>query len=226
MDYFRIATELFTGYVALFFLTKILGKTQISQITAFDFISAIIVGELVGNALYDENVGIMDILITVLMWGFLIFLTEIITEKSQRWRKFLEGEPSIVIHKGKIDYKQLKKNHLDINQLQHLLRSKDVFSIRECEYAILETDGTISVMKKQPYSNVTLEDLKISKKQQTLPVSLILDGMVIKDNLASIQKDKSWLLNEIRQRGAKTVEEVLYAEWLEEEPLLVQKYEG
>jgi uncharacterized membrane protein YcaP (DUF421 family) len=226
MDYFRIATELFTGYVALFFLTKILGKTQISQITAFDFISAIIVGELVGNALYDENVGIMDILITVLMWGFLIFLTEIITEKSQRWRKFLEGEPSIVIHKGKIDYKQLKKNHLDINQLQHLLRSKDVFSIRECEYAILETDGTISVMKKQPYSNVTLEDLKISKKQQTLPVSLILDGMVIKDNLASIQKDESWLLNEIRQRGAKTVEEVLYAEWLEEEPLLVQKYEG
>jgi uncharacterized membrane protein YcaP (DUF421 family) len=226
MDYFRIATELFTGYVALFFLTKILGKTQISQITAFDFISAIIVGELVGNALYDENVGIMDILITVLMWGFLIFLTEIITEKSQRWRKFLEGEPSIVIQKGKIDYKQLKKNHLDINQLQHLLRSKDVFSIRECEYAILETDGTISVMKKQPYSNVTLEDLKISKKQQTLPVSLILDGMVIKDNLASIQKDESWLLNEIRQRGAKTVEEVLYAEWLEEEPLLVQKYEG
>lgn len=226
MDYFRIATELFTGYVALFFLTKILGKTQISQITAFDFISAIIVGELVGNALYDENVGIMDILITVLMWGFLIFLTEIITEKSQRWRKFLEGEPSIVIHKGKIDYKQLKKNHLDINQLQHLLRSKDVFSIRECEYAILETDGTISVMKKQPYSNVTLKDLKISKKQQTLPVSLILDGMVIKDNLASIQKDESWLLNEIRQRGAKTVEEVLYAEWLEEEPLLVQKYEG
>ncbi|WP_263862429.1 DUF421 domain-containing protein [Peribacillus tepidiphilus] len=120
----------------------------------------------------------------------------------------------------------MKKNHLDINQLQHLLRSKDVFSIRECEYAILETDGTISVMKKQPYSNVTLEDLKISKKQQTLPVSLILDGMVIKDNLASIQKDESWLLNEIRQRGAKTVEEVLYAEWLEEEPLLVQKYEG
>ncbi|WP_374722651.1 DUF421 domain-containing protein [Peribacillus tepidiphilus] len=160
MDYFRIATELFTGYVALFFLTKILGKTQISQITAFDFISAIIVGELVGNALYDENVGIMDILITVLMWGFLIFLTEIITEKSQRWRKFLEGEPSIVIHKGKIDYKQLKKNHLDINQLQHLLRSKDVFSIRECEYAILETDGTISVMKKQPYSNVTLKDFQ------------------------------------------------------------------
>jgi uncharacterized membrane protein YcaP (DUF421 family) len=87
MDYFRIATELFTGYVALFFLTKILGKTQISQITAFDFISAIIVGELVGNALYDENVGIMDILITVLMWGFLIFLTD---------AEWLDEEPLLV----------------------------------------------------------------------------------------------------------------------------------
>lgn len=86
--------------------------------------------------------------------------------------------------------------------------------------------GLFSHCYRAFYRLCCIVDLKISKKQQTLPVSLILDGIVIKNNLASIQKDESWLLNEIRQKGAKTVEEVLYAEWLEEEPLLVQKYEG
>lgn len=224
MVFFHIFLELFVGYAALFILTKILGKTTITQITTFDFISALVLGELVGNALFDEKIGVKEILTAIFLWGLLVFITEIVTQKFKGTRKLLEGEPSIVIRNGKIDYKVLKKNHLDINQLQHLLRSKDVFTIRECEFAILETDGTVSVLKKPKYSNPTAQDLNLKLDKVTLPVSVILDGEVIKDNLQMIHWDEKRLLKEINKYGAKSMEEVLYAEWLEGEALHVQTY--
>ncbi|GAA0325469.1 DUF421 domain-containing protein [Bacillus carboniphilus] len=224
MDFVRIGFELFVGYIALFALTKILGKTQITQITAFDFISALVLGELVGNAVFDEKVGIPEILFAVVIWCILIYTTEITTQKFKRVRKFLEGEPTIVIHKGKILYDSLKKNHLDINQLQHLLRSKDVFSIRDCEYALLETDGSISVLKKTMSATPTRQDFNLVPEDVTLPVTLVIDGEVIYDNLASISKDIKWLTNEISSRGINEIQNVLYAEWEQNKALHIQTY--
>ncbi|WP_442600323.1 DUF421 domain-containing protein [Neobacillus sp. D3-1R] len=224
MEFVHIFSELVVGYVALFILAKILGKTQITQITTFDFISAVVLGELVGNALFDEEIGIKKILFAVMIWGTLIYTTEIITQKFKRVRKTLEGEPSIVIRKGKIDYKQLKINKLDINQLQHLLRSKDIFSIRECEFAILETDGTISVLRKPSFENPTNQDLNLPLKPVHLPISLVLDGELVRDNLQLVQWDEHKLLQEMKPYGISKLNEVLYAEWKEGEALHVQTY--
>lgn len=224
MEYLHIVSVLVIGYFFLFIMAKLLGKTQITQITPFDFISAIVLGELVGNALYDQETGIPEIFFAVAVWGILIYTTEILTQKFKRARKLLEGEPSIVIKKGKIVYEELKKNHLDLNQLQHLLRSKDVFSIRECEYAILETDGTVSALKKTLYSTPTIGDLKLPIINIELPVTLILDGEVIWDNLKSINWDETKLINEIKNNGANNVKDVLFAEWKKGEALHVQTY--
>ncbi|MBG9443354.1 DUF421 domain-containing protein [Cytobacillus firmus] len=224
MEYLHILSVLVVGYIFLFIMAKLLGKTQITQITPFDFISAIVLGELVGNALYDQETGIPEIFFAVTVWGTLIYATEIITQKYKRARKLLEGEPSIVIKKGKIIYEELKKNHLDINQLQHLLRSKDVFSIRECEYAILETDGTVSALKKPLFASPTIKDLNLPINNAELPVTLILDGEVVWDNLKSINWDEKILKNEIKKLGASGVKDVLYAEWKKGEALHVQTY--
>ncbi len=224
MEYLHIVSVLVIGYIFLFVMAKILGKTQITQITPFDFISAIVLGELVGNALYDEGTGIFEMFFSVAVWGILIYATELITQKFKRARKILEGDPSIVIKKGKIVYEELKKNHLDLNQLQHLLRSKDVFSIQECEYAILETDGTISALKKPRYASPTLEDLNLPQNTVDLPVTVILDGEVVWDNLKSIGWDENRLKNEITSNGAGSVKDVLYAEWKKGEALHVQTY--
>lgn len=225
MDFVHIFLELIAGFISLFLLTKLLGKTQINQITPFDFISALILGELVGNALYDKKIHIGYVLFSILLWTSLIYLMELITQKQKKFRKFLEGEPAIVIRKGKIDYQVLKKNHLDINQLQHLLRTKGVFSIRECDYAILETNGTVSVLKKAIYENVTIKDLNLPPSSVHLPVTIILDGEVETDNLQMIQWDTKKLMEEIRIYGAKSPKDVLYAEWIEGKQLHVQLYE-
>ncbi|WP_028782090.1 DUF421 domain-containing protein [Thalassobacillus devorans] len=224
MDYFRILLEASFGFAALFVLTKVLGKSQITQLTPFDFISAIILGELVGNALYDPEVGLWQIAFAVLVWGILMYVTEILTEKVKATRGFLEGQPSIVIHKGKIIREELKQNKLDINQLQHLLRSKDVFSLREVEYAVLETDGSISVLKKSLDQTPTRGDLNLTPQTTPLPMAFISDGEVLWDNLEEAGFDKQWLSTQLQQQEIADYTEVLYAEYKEGEDLYVLPY--
>lgn len=224
MEFVQIFTELVVGYLALFIMAKVLGRTQITQITPFDFISAVVLGELVGNALFDSDVGISKILFAVTVWGSLTYVTEILTQKFMGLRKTLEGEPCIVIRNGMIDYNQLKKNHLDLNQLQLLLRSKDIFSIRECEFAILETDGSLSVLRKPNYETPTIQDLHLPVKTVHLPISLILDGEIVQDNLLLVKMDEEKLLQVMKPFGVSKVKEVLYAEYREGEALHVQTY--
>ncbi|WP_077617357.1 DUF421 domain-containing protein [Bacillus sinesaloumensis] len=224
MEYFRITLDLGVGLLGLLVLTKILGKTQITQITAFDFISALVLGELVGNAVFDQKIGISHILFAIVIWGGLIYVIEVITQKIRRTRPFLEGKPTIIIHKGKIIKEHLKKNKLDINQLQHLLRSKGVFSIREAEYAILETDGSISVLKKSPYDPPTRSDYKMAEQKVRLPITLVSDGVLIEENLRESGFSEAWLQSELKNQGVTTYKDLLFAEWLEEEGLYIQEY--
>ncbi|WP_335869921.1 DUF421 domain-containing protein [Bacillus sp. 2205SS5-2] len=226
MNFSSIGVELIVGFISLFILTKILGKTQINQITAFDFISALILGELVGNALYDADSGLKEIIFSVSLWGILIYITEYLTQKFRLFRHFIEGTPAIIIQNGKIDFQQLKKNHLDLNQLQHMLRNKGVFSVGECEYAILESDGSVSVLKKSLYDVVQKKDLHLPPDSPFLPLSLILDGEILYDNLKIADKNKDWLLKQIKSHGFHTPQEVLYVEYIENQKLLVQGYES
>lgn len=222
MHFTQITIELVLGFVALFIITKILGKTQITQITTFDFISALVLGELVGNAIFDDKVGVRQIIYAVMIWGLLIFILEMITQKWSKTRGFLEGKPTIIIHKGKILRESLKKSKLDVNQLQHLVRSKGAFSIRELEYAVLETDGTVSILKKAPFETPTKKDLQVNLEQVNLPVTFISDGKVIKDNLLEAGFNMAWLEQQLKQQNILRVEEVMYAEWLEGSGLHVQ----
>nr|WP_229740692.1 DUF421 domain-containing protein [Ornithinibacillus halotolerans] len=224
LSYSQMFVDTIFGFVALYALTKILGKTQISQLTAFDFISAIILGELVGNALFDDKAGIMEMAYVLFLWGALLYVIEIITQKFKGTRALLEGQPEIVIRRGKLIRDVMKKNKLDVNQLQHLLREKDIFTLREVEYAILETNGTISVMKKSDFQNPTRKDMKLAPQPTNLSVTLINDGEIIYDNLEEKNLTEEWLMEELKEQGFDRVEDVFYAEYLKDEEMLVLPY--
>lgn len=223
-EFGKIAVELVVGYIALFIMAKILGRTQITQITPFDFISALVLGELVGNGLYDAEIGLSKVLFAIALWGLLIYATEMITQKKKGMREWLEGKPVIVISKGKILYEALKQTKLDLNQLQHLLRSRNAFSVREVEYAILETDGTVSVMKKAPYEQPTRKDHNFSAPETVLPVTVIIDGEVLWDNLQENGWDEQWLKKHIRHAGFENYGDILYAEWQDGKGMHIQTY--
>ncbi|WZL71992.1 DUF421 domain-containing protein [Clostridiaceae bacterium 35-E11] len=218
---FNLTIELIVGFFALLMITKVLRKTQINQITPFDFISALVLGELLGNAIYDHNINIWYILYAVIVWGCLLYFVEKITQKFRRSRKFFDGDPAIIIRNGQIDFNVIKKENLDINELLSMLRQKDVFSIREVEFAILESSGSISVLKKSQYSTPTIEDLNLPQKPAYLSINLILDGEVMHDNLDAIGFNEGWLKNQIHNYGVEKVEDVFYAEWKENEGIYV-----
>ena len=223
-NFLSLSVELLVGFFALLVMTKILGKTQITQLTPFDFISALVLGELVGNAIYDDEIGLQYVLYAIAFWGVLIYAIEMVTQKFRGSRPFLEDKPALVIAEGKIQYEELKKNKLDLNQLHHLLREKDVFSVREVAYGVLETNGSVSVLKKQPVDTPKNSDLQVPAKPVFLPITLILDGEIIEESLRKLEKEKSWLTDELFRRGIPGPSSVLFAEWLEGEGFEIQTY--
>src|SRR5699024_7382720 len=160
----------------------------------------------------------------ILVWGVILYIIEMITQKYKGSRFLLEGKPSLVIHKGELIYEELRKNKIDINEIQQLLRGKNVFAIQEVEYAVLETNGEISVLKKPQFDTPTKEDLKIVPRKAEMAVGLINDGEIIYDNLQEIGKSEQWLRNELRKQDYERLEEIFYAEFLEEKPLFIQSY--
>lgn len=221
-EFGNVILETVFGFFALFVIAKVLGKTQIRQLTAFDFISALLLGELIGNALYDEGVGILHMSVAVVTWGGLMYVTEFITQRYKRSRALIEGKPSIIVNKGKLDREMMKKSKLDINQLQHLLRLKGVFSMREIEFAILENDGTVSVLETSGEQSPTRKDFKLPNESVVLPITLINDGEIIKDNLAEIKRDRTWLEQQLKQQNISSIKDIFYAEYKEEESLHIQ----
>jgi uncharacterized membrane protein YcaP (DUF421 family) len=224
MDFSGIAIKLIVGYIALMITTKALGRTQITQITPFDFISALVLGEVVGGAVHDKEIGFLQVLYAVFIWGLLIYLTELITQKFIKSRFLLEGSPSLIIRRGHINYKQLKRSKLDLDQLQNLLRKKDIFSIKDVEFAVLETDGTVSVLKKASSDTPTKKDLNIKDEPVHLPLAVVSDGRIVETNLEEAGIDKSWLISQLQVHGCNRVKDCLYAEWKEGEALYVIKY--
>ncbi|WP_261132673.1 DUF421 domain-containing protein [Bacillus sp. Marseille-Q3570] len=223
MQVLSTATELSVGFLALFLMTKVLGKVSFAQITPFDFISAIVLGELVGNAIYDKEVKLTSILFAIFLWGVLMYFFEWLTQKFRGTRKFLEGSPSIVIRDGMCDKKEMKKNKLDVNQLQNLLRQKDIFSVREVAYAIVETDGSVSVMRKPEYETPTLSDMGLPQKPVYLPFTFINDGKVDWENLKKAGFDETWLNKTLHKHQIDHYEDIFYMEWKQDEGVHINK---
>lgn len=216
--------ETIFGIIALFLLTKLLGKTQISQLTPFDFIAAIVLGELVGNALFDKKAGILDIGFVIILWGLILYLIEIITQKFQSSRFVLEGKPALIIHQGELIYEEIRKNKMDMNEILQLLRMKDVFAVQEVEYAVLETNGLLSVLKKPEYQTPNKKELNVYPEKAQMATPLIMDGEMLKDNLAEVEVTEDWLLEELHRQNFTDIKKVFYVEWMDDKKLFVLPY--
>lgn len=225
MNIAYLALELVLGFFLLFVLVKILGKKLINQITPFTFIAAIVLGELLGNALYDEKIGLRYIFFSMTLWALLLFAVEIVGQKFLRLRKIFEGKPSVLIQNGIVNRDQLKKNRMNLNQLQSLLRQAETFSIREVAYCYLEANGALSILKKSSKQKLQQEDLNLLEQPVHVPVTLIRDGELLLDEIVDLDQDEEWLMNQLKMHGINDYRKVFIAEWLEGEGLFVQSFE-
>ncbi|MGC7930973.1 DUF421 domain-containing protein [Lysinibacillus sphaericus] len=224
MNVFYLTIEIVIGFFLLFILVKIVGKKIINQVSPFTFIAAIVLGELLGNALYDEKVGVLYIIYSMVLWALLLLIVEILGQKFLKLRLIFEGKPSVLIRDGVINREQLKKNRMNINQLQSLLRQSETFSIREVAYCYLESNGSISILKKSPYQKTTREDFNKPLKKVHVPVTIIRDGKLLVNELRDIGKNEEWLKVQLKTQNIMDIRDVFIAEWLENDGLFVQTF--
>ncbi|MGE8203676.1 YetF domain-containing protein [Heyndrickxia sp. NPDC080065] len=203
----------FIGFFVLLLLIRLLGKKQLAHMSFFSYITGIALGNIAGDLVIHKDVKIIDGIIGLALWVFLTAAIEYTVLKFSRSRILFDGEPSIVIKHGKIMEKALSSNKLNMDDLSMLLRIKNVFAISEVEYAILEPNGQLSVLKKEEYEPVTKKDANIQvKRRPYIPTELVVDGKFIGKNLQELNINEDWLLNELKRKGFPNLNDIFYAE--------------
>ena len=210
---FRLAIS----FVTLLVLTRLMGRKEISQLTFFNFVSAISIGAIGASLAIDSSIGIRNGLIALVAWSAFTIFMGILDLKSPTFRVAVEGEPRILVKKGQIMEDELRKVRLDLDALNTLLRKKDIFSLSDVDYAIFETDGSLSVMKKEPQQSVTKSDMNMNLNQKSVPIfpistSVISDGEIKQENLEKLNLDQQWLERQLKLSGTPSVDDVFYAE--------------
>lgn len=216
-----IALKVFIGFISLYLILLITGRTSISQLTPFHFVFILMLDDFLGHVIYENNVSILKYLYAVGLWTLLMIILEFITMKYIKIRFVLLGKPFFLIRNGRLDRNAVKKSRLDVNQVLSLLRQQRVFSVREVEFAILEPNGQLSVALKSKYENVKKEDLNLAEKKIDLPKTLIIDGKVIWKTLHENGLDEQWLNNELKSNGFTDVQNIFHAEWQVNEGLYI-----
>jgi len=205
------------GFFTLFFIIIITGRTSISQLTPFHLVFVLVLGDFLGNTIYEDKVRTFHFLYAIGLWTLLMLGLEFMTLKNKSTRSLLLGNPNIIIRDGIMDRKLLKKNKLDVNQVLSLLRQNNVFSVREVKYGILEANGQISTLLKSKYQKPEKQDLNLQESPVDLPTSLIIDGEILWDNLHELSFDQQWLHNKLTANGYENEKRILYADWRESE---------
>ncbi len=198
MNLFIIIFKTFFIYLLVAFIFRIMGKREVGQLGTFDLVVFILIAELVAMAI-EHKENFFYNLIPVVILVVLQILISRISLKNAKFRRFIDGKPVTIIKKGVINFKNMVEQRYTLDDLLLQLREKDIRSIDEVDYAILEINGKLSVFKK--------DDLKDKK---IYPLPIILDGEVQFDNLYSINKTKKWLLNILLDKNI-SAEEVFYA---------------
>ncbi|MBP3461887.1 MAG: DUF421 domain-containing protein [Bacilli bacterium] len=195
----------------LYLVTKLIGKKQVSELSLFDYVIGISIGNFAAEMIINMDTPYIYGCIAIITFGIVAFLVSYFTMKSIKLRKLIIGTPTIVIQNGKLLETNLKKLKMDINDLLEQTRIGGFFDISEIEYAIVEANGKLSIMPKSEYAPLTPNDAKIKVNKKDLVANIIIDSKVIKESLNNMNKDEEWLEKELKIKGYRDKNKILLA---------------
>ncbi|KAB2952380.1 DUF421 domain-containing protein [Heliorestis acidaminivorans] len=202
----------FAAYTFLLIFTRMLGRQIISQMTLFDYVVGITIGSLAADMTLAGSDNFWDGLLALAVWIILPIVLGWVTLRSYKIRKVVEGEPSLIIVNGTVDKQALQRHRFNIDDLMSSLRSQGAFDIADIEFAILETDGRVSVLKKAQKAPLTPKDLNLATPYVGLPTTIMEDGNIIEHRLQEVKLSKEWLITQLRNRGIHDISEVFIAQ--------------
>ena len=195
--------------ITLFLVTKIIGKKQVSQMSLFDYVIGISIGNFAAEMTVDVNIPFFNGIIAVIIFGLFAEIINIVTMKSIYLRRFFMGTPTILIDNGKILEKGLKKVKMDINDLLEECRNAGYFDIDEIESSVMEVSGKLSILPKAKYRPLTPNDMNIETQDEYIKATVLIDGKIMKNNLKNMKKSEKWLRNKLKNMGYKNIEKLI-----------------
>lgn len=204
-------------YIVVLLALRFMGKGEIAEMNSFDLVITLLIAEVAAIPMENNNIPIINGIAAVTGLVVMQIVISSLALKSRTIRVLLSGKPSIIIDKCEINYKELKKERITIDELLEQLRILGYFKISDVKYAILETDGSLSVLPSSSYNSTPHREFN------HLPLSLILDGRVIKHNIELINKDMNWLLKVLKSNDIKNIKDVLICVLDENDEVFIQQ---
>jgi len=186
-------------YALVILVIRIMGKRQVGELQPYEFVITIMISDLAALPMQDTRLPLVLGIIPIVTLLFLKITLSVIQLKSQKARRWIEGEPSILIAKGNIIFKNLKKQQINLDELMEELRLAGYFDLKEVEYAILENNGKVSFLNSD------------ENNSPNLPVIYVLDGKLNSNTLTSSNKSKEWIIKELKNYNINSIEDVIIA---------------
>ena len=196
-------------YIIVLIVMRLMGKREIGQLQPFELAISIMIADLAATPMTESGIPITNGIMPILGLLVMHLIISMINIKSRKAREIICGKPSLLIFRGKIDQKVLKKERFTINELEERLRDNNIFNIGDVEYAILETSGQVTVIPKPNKRPTTPEDFNIVPKYEGIPYDLVIDGKVEYENLKKIGKNYTWLQKQTEKFGIKPEEALI-----------------
>lgn len=220
-DLTRIAIFSIASIVALFFLTKMIGNRQVSQLSLFDYINGITIGSIAAEMATSLEKDALQPLLAMTIYALATWLVSILNNKSLKFRRFSMGQPIVLLEDGKLYGENIKKARLDLSEIQMQLRGMGYFNIDDVQTILMEPNGKLSILPRSRKRPVQPGDLNLEVPQERLVTNVILDGVVLMKNLRHTGNNEKWLENRLHELGISGTEKVFLATCDDENTLSV-----
>ncbi|NEU60073.1 DUF421 domain-containing protein [Paenibacillus sp. ALJ109b] len=218
-----VAVRSIIAFLTLIIYTRVLGKQQMGNLTYFDYINGITIGSIAGTFATDLSSKAWIHFVALTIFTIITIIFQYITLKNRTISKLMDSDPTLIIQNGKILEQNLHKMRVKFDELTMMLRQKDVFDITTLDYAILEPDGSLSVVLKPENQPVTAKDMHIHPPKNKLMTEIIIDGLLIKQNLEERNKDTNWLSEQLKKQKV-TIQDIAFAAILPNDKLYIDLF--
>ena len=198
VSYINIAIKLALGLLSLVMVINFTGKGNLAPSSASDQVQNYVLGGIIGGVIYNENIGILQFMIILMIWFCLVLSIRWLKANSTFLKKAIDGEPTLLISKGKLDTEACRKAGLTAHDIMFKLRSNNIYSIKKVKQAVLEQNGQL---------------ILVMSGEETPRYPLVTDGTVQVQALDSIDKTEEWLMEKLKEQGVESVSEVFLAEY-------------
>ncbi|MFS0727399.1 YetF domain-containing protein [Paenibacillus sp. 1P07SE] len=204
-------------YFVVLLVMRFMGKREIGKLSIFDLVISVMVAEIAVIVIEDTKVPMLHGILPMVALMIIQVVLAYVTLKNRKLRLLFDGKPSVIIAKGKLNRKTMAKQRYNLDDMMLQLRENQISTLSDVEFAILETSGKLSIIKKDTNdtddrstkADAGKNDIFPPKfRYEILPIPLVMDGKVQEENLAKIEKNRFWLKNQLRQHGVTDMKEV------------------